>query len=232
MLKCSMVIFAILILAGCAGSPTYYKPILKKFSYPPVDQKITISLGENMLHQGLSSKVRALDLSKNVSVSLGTLMTNTYIATGYVGDSVDRVIYEPENRGPAFLGIYSFTKLVINEKQNLACLYDSSMGLLLESTDCSNLDKVLANGQMYYKNIYNSSSLQQTLIYTGKVNNRVRFAYREFSGNSARMPFSTDVEYDLDESNIISYQGATIEILQANNRAITYRVINNFRNYR
>ncbi|OHY89887.1 hypothetical protein BJD16_06040 [Aeromonas sobria] len=105
------------------------------------------------------------------------------------------------------------------------------MGLLLEATDCSSLNNVKAQGKIYDKTIYDSSAFQQTLIYTGKVDNRIRFTYREFSGNTARMPFSTEVEYDLNESNIISYQGATIEVIKANNRSVTYKVMSNFRNY-
>ncbi|MBP3140223.1 hypothetical protein ACTFQF_16440 [Aliivibrio fischeri] len=225
------VIVALLSLAGCAGSPTYQKPIPKKFSYPPLEREVIISLGENLLRQGLSSKVRAVDVYNEVSISLATLMPNNYIQTGFVGNSKERAIFQPENKGPAFSGTFSSAMFVVDEKANLACLYDPAMGLLLEATDCSNLDVLKEQGRIYDKNLYDSSAFQQTLIYTGKIDNRIRFTYREFSGSTARMPFSTDVEYDLNEGNVISYQGATIEVIKANNRSITYKVISNFRNY-
>jgi len=161
----------------------------EKFSYPPLEREVTVSLGENLLRQGLSSEVRAIDVYNEVSISLANLMPNKYIQTGYVGSSTDKAIFQPEDKGRAFSSLLSSAMLVVNENANLA------------------------------------------LIYTGKVDNRIRFTYREFSGNTARMPFSTEVEYDLNENNIISYQGATIEVIKANNRSVTYKVMSNFRNY-
>ncbi|AYO14219.1 hypothetical protein D0812_07270 [Vibrio owensii] len=231
MIKPFCILFIAATLAGCAGSPTYQRPVPKKFSYPPLEREVTVSLGENLLRQGLSSEVRAIDIYNEVSISLATLMPNKYTQTGYVGSSKNRAIFEPEDKGHAFSGAFSTAMFVVDEKNKLACLYDPSMGLMLEATDCSSLDNVTSQGRIYDKNIYDSSAFQQTLIYTGKVDNRIRFTYREFSGSTARMPFTTDVEYDLNESNFISYQGATIEVLKANNRSITYKVISNFRNY-
>lgn len=231
MIKCVSIIFTIVSLAGCAGSPTYLHPVPKKFSYPPLEREVTVSLGENLLRQGLSSEVRAIDVYNEVSISLANLMPNKYIQTGYVGSSTDKAIFQPEDKGRAFSSLLSSAMLVVNENANLACVYDPSMGLLLEATDCSSLNNVKAQGKIYDKTIYDSSAFQQTLIYTGKVDNRIRFTYREFSGNTARMPFSTEVEYDLNENNIISYQGATIEVIKANNRSVTYKVMSNFRNY-
>ncbi|UTT86887.1 hypothetical protein LZI70_15815 [Vibrio pelagius] len=231
MIKPFCIISIAALLTGCAGSPTYQQPVPKKFSYPPLEREVTVSLGEHLLRQGLSSEVRAIDVYNEASVSLATLMPNKYIQTGYVGNSMDRAIFQPEDKGSAFSGAFSEAMLVVNEKAKLACLYEPSMGLMLEATDCSDLDNVTSKARIYDKTIYDSSALQQTLIYTGKIGDRIRFTYREFSGNTVRMPFTTDVEYDLNESNVISYQGATIEVLEANNRSITYKVINNFRNY-
>lgn len=231
MIKRFGIIFVVASVTGCAGSPTYQQPVPQKFSYPPLDREVTVSLGENLLRQGLSSEVRAIDVYNEVSVSLATLMPNKYIQTGYVGNSKDRAIFEPVDEDSAFSGAFSSAMFVVNEKSELACLYDPSIGLLLEATDCSSLDNVKIQGRIYDKHMYDSSAFQQTLIYTGKIDNRIRFTYREFSGNTARMPFTTDVEYDLNESHFISYQGATIEVLEANNRSITYKVNSNFRDY-
>ncbi|EJI85939.1 hypothetical protein AEST_10210 [Alishewanella aestuarii B11] len=44
----------------------------------------------------------------------------------------------------------------------------------------------------------------------------------------ARAAFSTDVEYDLNESNIIGYAGARLEVISATNTEITYKVLKHF----
>ncbi len=62
---------------------------------------------------------------------------------------------------------------------------------------------------------------QQTLIYNGKVGNRITLGYREFEGNLARPAYSNIVDYDLTESRILGYQGARLEVLEATNTQIT-----------
>ena len=71
-------------------------------------------------------------------------------------------------------------------------------------------------------------SFQQTLIYNGKVGDKINIGYREFQSNRARAAFSNEVEYDLSDSNIIGYKGAQLEIIKATNQSIEYRVISNF----
>ena len=72
-------------------------------------------------------------------------------------------------------------------------------------------------------------SFQQTLIYSGKIGTKVRLGYREFSHNLARPAFNNDVEYDLNESTTVGYKGARIEILEATNELIKYKLIQNFK---
>jgi hypothetical protein len=76
--------------------------------------------------------------------------------------------------------------------------------------------------------LISDNSFQQTLIYSGKVGNKIRIGYREFSNNLARPPFNNDVDYDLDQSKIIGYKGARIEIIEATNELVRYKVLQNF----
>ncbi len=69
---------------------------------------------------------------------------------------------------------------------------------------------------------------QQTLLYSGRIGSKINISYREFSNSIARPAFNNDVEYDLNESMTIGYRGAEIEILEATNRLIRYRVVRNF----
>ena len=48
------------------------------------------------------------------------------------------------------------------------------------------------------------------------------------SANMARPAFSNAVEYDLSASTLIGYQDAQLEIVEATNTSITYRVLRNF----
>lgn len=56
----------------------------------------------------------------------------------------------------------------------------------------------------------------------------LNISYREFSNSLARSAFNNDVEYDLSVSNIIDYNGASVEIIDADNSGITYKLLKNF----
>ena len=58
--------------------------------------------------------------------------------------------------------------------------------------------------------------------------NKINVSYREFQGAMARPAFNNDVEYDLSDSRQIGYKGALIEVLDADNQKIKYKVLKNF----
>lgn len=77
--------------------------------------------------------------------------------------------------------------------------------------------------------VASANHFQQTLIYSGKIGNRITIGYRESSGSMARPAFSNDVSYDLSESRIVGYKGARLEVIDATNTEITYKVLNGFK---
>ena len=44
----------------------------------------------------------------------------------------------------------------------------------------------------------------------------------------ARPAFANSVEYDLNDSKIIGYKGARLEVISADNQSIKYKVLQNF----
>lgn len=72
-------------------------------------------------------------------------------------------------------------------------------------------------------------TFSQELIYLGRSGDELSFKYREFSGSLARPAFSADLTYDLSESQTIGYRGARIEIIEAGNQQIRYRVQNHMK---
>ena len=73
-----------------------------------------------------------------------------------------------------------------------------------------------------------SESFKQELIYNGKSGNVLKFLYRELSGNTLRYPFSQDVQYDLADGKIIGFKGARLEVIEASNTKLKYKLITNF----
>jgi hypothetical protein len=76
--------------------------------------------------------------------------------------------------------------------------------------------------------IFRENSFQQTLEYAGKSGDVLKFIYSEFTDGLARQSFNREFQIDLTEGNVAAYKGAIIEIVDANNVQVKYKVIRNF----
>jgi hypothetical protein len=74
-----------------------------------------------------------------------------------------------------------------------------------------------------------SNYLKQEFIYNGKIGTGVKFTYREFSDNLARAAFTQDLQYELNEGNVVGFKGLRIEIIKAQNTKIEYKVLSYFK---
>lgn len=68
----------------------------------------------------------------------------------------------------------------------------------------------------------------QEFLYNGKNGNSLKFAYREYIGNMARPAYFQDLQYDISESKIVGFKGLRIEIIEATNTFIKYKITKQF----
>lgn len=73
-----------------------------------------------------------------------------------------------------------------------------------------------------------TESIQRFIVYGGMNGTKIRLAYREILNNIVRPSRNIFVEYDLDDSKVILIKGARIEVIEASNESIRYRVIQSF----
>ena len=78
--------------------------------------------------------------------------------------------------------------------------------------------------------VVSPKGLRQELIYTGKSGNNINIEYREFKGNIARPAFSQSLTYDISNDSLIGFRGALIEVFEATNSSIKYKVIKHISN--
>ncbi len=213
------------VLVSACATPTYnYRPPAREVSAPPIGVVSTARVGDVMVEQGRYEELDAIRLTEPVKVgAIGTysFTPGTYakkgqnkqgeyfnesglpgsgrVQAGALTDPFEAILLKPD--GATLCGVSVFGAAVC--KDNVA----------LTRTKVPNLT---------------SDAFQQTLIYSGKVGDKINISYREFSGNIARPAFNNDVEYDLKESKTIGYKGALIEILEATNQSIRYIVRQNF----
>lgn len=213
---------AALTMTGCASPKYNYTANVTAISEPPLNTIQTSHVGDILLRQGKYKEHDAIYLPSKVDISLAySLLAGYYLKHGedesaeyYLpggGDEAGRV-------DKAALADPWKSVMAKKNRQTLCVV------TVLNVTSCDDD----ANFEHRKKPMLTQDSFQQTLIYSGKVGNKVNIGYREFSGSLARPAFSNNVEYDLSESHIIGYKDAQLEILEATNQFIKYRVIRNF----
>lgn len=211
-------------ISGCSTSMQYnYIAKDSSVSKPAIESINKVFVGESLLTQGRITQHDAIYLSSEIV--FGTFNTHTATRGFYLksGESNGKEFYLPYNNSDSGKFIRSA----------IANGFNGLMALSGEKTLCaltSDLEFCKPNSpfERLQKEISTTDSFQQTLIYSGKVGNKINIGYREFSGNLARPAFNNEVEYDLSESKIIGYKGAKLEIIEATNEYIKYKVLRNF----
>lgn len=212
-----------IMLSGCVTPRFNYHPEAKNISFPPLNTVEMAYVGDNMIKQGKVTEQDVLIL--NSPVDFGILKAYTLTKGFYVkaGEDKDDSFYLPSS----LPGAGKIEKAAIADPFKAIEVKTGKGELCIVTvynlSACSKADFKLDK-----KDIVSENGFQQSLIYNGRINNRINIGYREFSNDIARPAFSNNVEYDLNESNEIGYKGARIRILKATNQFIKYIVIKNF----
>lgn len=204
-------------LVGCATPQYNYQATPKNISKPPIGTINEAMVGDKLLEQGIVVDREALYINER-KTGLG----GVYVNQGYylkIGEDKSGSFYQGINNIPNGGSINSPNVGLYMNEFGEVCIVTAFL-----SKSC----KLDLKGVKKKINIANDNSFQQTLIYSGKVGNKINIGYREFSSNLARPAFNNDVEYDLNESKQIGYKGALIEVIDATNQGIKYKVLRNF----
>jgi hypothetical protein len=220
-----LILVTALTISACSTVKYNYAPELKDFSIPELGVRTTKGLGEHLLDQGKSSNRGILKVTKESLISSYKIIPGKLFKVGeddhseyFSQDTESGLIITSEllRSAPGIATVVEYKK-----KTGKYCIASP-----VAFTVC---------GQLYVKRekevVITNSSFRRTLIYSGRVGNKLKISYREFNGNMARSAFSTDVEYDLSESNIIGYAGARLKIISTTNTEIKYTVIKDFNIY-
>lgn len=225
MIRLCAALLALGLLSGCATTNTNYRPVATEISDPPIGKVVTADVGGTMLRQGKYVEHDAIFLADDVKV--GILGTYTFQRGYYVreGEDSKNEFYRPEvsqEGGRVVQGALAdpFRTILVPKTKNEICGVSAFGGKVCKDFTVQRLKRPALT----------SDGFQQTLLYSGRIGNKINVSYREFSNNVARPAFNNEVEYDLSESKTIGYKGAEIEIIEATNRLITYKVVRNFNN--
>lgn len=204
-------------LVGCTTPQYNYQATPQNISKPPVGSINEAYIGDKLLVQGSFTEREALYVSERASSFGGVFVNKGY----YLKTGKDRKgeYYQVFNSIPDGGSVNPPNIGLILNQDGRVCILTALM-----TKSC----QLKIDAKKTIINVASDNTFQQTLIYSGKVGNKINIGYREFSSNVARPAFNNDVEYDLNESKTIGYKGALLEVVDANNQSIKYKVLKNF----
>jgi len=221
-MKKGIIIAMLISLQGCSSVTYNYRPDVSRFSIPELNTITSAGLGEPLLDQGVAVEQKILLIKNEGSISAYKIKPGKLIKVGE-DDSGEYFTQNIAN------GINIFSGLLLSNPDVTASIRyskkDETYCILrpADLTVCGDLDAEISK-----ETVITNDSFRRTLIYSGRVGNKLRISYREFNNDLARSAFNADAEYDLNEGNLIGYAGAKIEIIEATNTLIKYRLIKNF----
>jgi len=208
--------------AGCAVPKYNYFPARTEISEPPLGIVNVAQVGDNMLRQGHYTEHEALFLFTDASFGWAYTARQGYYLKK--GEDEDSEFFLPSNEPEGG----QIIKAALADNWQSVQAYKQEQRLCIVTIFNVHTCQSNIAYERRKRPVLQSDSFQQTLIYSGKVGNKINVGYREFSNNLARPAFNNAVEYDLTDSKIIGYRGARIEVIEATNEFIRYKVIQNF----
>ncbi len=212
-----------LLLTACATPDFNYVPQSTQVSEPPLGSVNTAYIGDVLLRQGIYAEHDAVFIKEKIGLYSYSLQPGYYVKKGEDKKTETYLPAEGVDGGKVTKSLVSdpWSAIVVYKAVNKICIVTKFNALSCKKSN---------SYERRSKPVLSADSFQQTLLYNGTVGDKINIGYREFSNSLARPAFNNDVEYDLSESKTIGYKGARIEVFEANNESIKYRVIRNFNN--
>jgi len=233
---------ALLTMTGCAVSPirAVDQTLRSNVDYPNVGEKVTKGLGERLVAKGVRTTGEAIEITEVTQFNKadGESSVMTCAVTVQPGSVFKRGVYETESRRGDCYGPVNYQSTLADGSVNWNC--PGRMGVGDICVDSSgNYFIAFLNVQFELKQDFNhikkvnkvverQENFIQEFIYNGRIGDYLKFIYREFSDNMARPAFTQEVQYDLAASHIIGFKGLRLEVIEASNTEITYKLISNF----
>lgn len=199
---------------------------------PPVDQIAVANIGDTLIVQGRTIYVPAiklLDAYESEWIRNGGIRCCAFVfARGAVLREVGQHNGVPIFVGHAAGGLSSidglrneFWGIGVRDNGRVEYVYGGG-GVIAETPGrVVNFEKTQIVTET-------NDTFQQHFIYGGRNADSLFFTYREYSGGMARPAFTQDVTYSLRDGSTIGFKSLRIEVIQATNMSITYRVVSAF----
>jgi hypothetical protein len=219
------------VISGCASAPRIFIPQVTIIDLPELHQISTVEVGDTLVEK---SKLYTYD-----GLELKSTLTDDGFAREYIMTPHNLRLVKTDKKGNRYY-LANAQNYYVNDKtfgqqvplvnQHLIINHDDTIEFTgyFDLTSAGDIVNKKPNMRIGKVVDVTQTNFKQELLYNGKSNNTVKFMYREFSESLARPSFSQEVQYVLSESKVIGFKGLRIEIIDASNINLTYKVLKSF----
>lgn len=235
---------AVIVLAIIIGGCSVASPVIpmqmtdrKIIDMPEPNTISTVNLGETLVAKGVRTTGEALDVSEVVTFSRPSELdcdfsvqpdTRFFRGRWQVGEEIADCF-----------GPFMFLNTQIDGSTNWNCpgkvfvgdvCIDKQSGDFFASRNRKTwpLEQSAAPLVVFEGVVDSKTNFVQELIYNGRSGDTLKFIYRELSDDMLRAAFTQEIQYDLSQSSEIGFKNVRIEVTEASNTSITYKMLSNF----
>jgi hypothetical protein len=222
-----VVLLAVVVFAGCATPKQAIAPRIETIDVPPLNEERRGELGDTLVQKGKVFTYDAVRLENTVTAGDGVLLKKLTLDPGVLKASMmgkERIYYSTPNLivYDGMLGTQmQLGGLAVSLKDEKDVRFHLNGAVVMKPKPQPILTKIQISAP-------ERPSFRQEFIYNGRTGDTLKFLYREFGSDFMRAPFSQEAQYDLKDGNTIGFRGLRIEVIEASNTAIKYRVLASF----
>lgn len=201
----------VVLVSGCASTPLSPSRRIIRDDKPEIGIISTVELGERLMTQ------RDIEVIPAVSVPNPTRNSFSIFPADFGG------LYEIANEGTAdvhFCGKHVLRDPLNNGKVQSLCWKEEEFKS--KGIPYTRVEHISQRAQ----------NLQRTLEYTGRVDNKLSFSYREYTeskdGVFIRPAYTQDFIFDMNQGATIGVKGARLKVIEATNTSLKYEVVTHF----
>lgn len=234
MRRSPLLVMAIVVLAGCATIPPaserqYIQATIERVTTPAIGESAEAELGNAILKVVLIKRFEGIELRSQAehrdSGVLFRVLPQTLVASNR---DAEFVYYSAPG------GVQCLKTNGIYQHSGGICVPIAGGDPMIYCTDAYRMDAY--KYPISQKPDFTVSEMtrvledgfKKELIYNGRSGSQIKFLYCEIAGGSKRDPLSQEVIYDLGEGKVIGFKGARVEVLDADNQRIRYKVLSYF----
>jgi hypothetical protein len=237
-MRLTILLLAMLVMGGCVSSPVKLGEfaLTSRFDDAKVGQVQTKAPGEVLVAKGVRTVVPAIELVKATvfNKAEGEASHMTCAFTVHAGTYPKRGTYLMDPQGVDCFGPVNVQITLANGTTNWNCQGRTFMADICGGTGKyfvallalkADLKQQFDQVRQVQKVQGHDPNLVQQVLYAGRIGNKLGLTYREFTNDVDRPSFVQELQYDFDESKVLSFRALKIEVVEATNAGITYRVM-------